>query len=49
MAGGQRRRAELARGLQQIAKLDRPVALDARHRRLAGGVAFGEIVDHRFA
>src|SRR5260370_17035097 len=39
--------AELARGLEQIAKLDRAVALDARHRRLAGRVAVGKIVDHR--
>ena len=49
MPGGQRRGAELARGLQQIAELDRAVALDARHRRLAGGIAVGEIVDHLLA
>ena len=49
MAGRQRRGAELARGRQQIAELDRAVALDARHRRLAERVAVGEIVDHRFA
>ena len=49
MPGRQRRGAEFARGLEQIAKLDRAVALDARHRRLARGVAVGEIVDHRFA
>jgi len=47
MAGGERLGAELARGLEQIAKLDRAVALDARHRRLAGRVAVGKIVDHR--
>ena len=35
MSGRQRLRAKLARGRQQIAKLDRAVALDARHRRLA--------------
>jgi len=49
MAGRERRRAEFARSLEQIAKLDRTVALDARHRRLAGSIAVGEIVDHRFA
>ena len=49
MSGRKRGGAELARGLEQIAKLDRAVALDARHRRLARGVAVGEIVDHRFA
>src|SRR4029077_8237167 len=47
MTGRERLRAELARGRQQIAKLDRAVALDARHRRLAGGVARGKAVDHR--
>src|SRR6202453_1619925 len=49
MPGCQRRGAEFARGLEQIAKLDRAIALDARHWRLARGVAVGEIVDHRFA
>ncbi len=49
MAGGERRGAELARGLQKVAELDRAVALDAGHRRLAERVAVGEIVDHRFA
>src|SRR3979411_602049 len=48
MPGRKRRGAELARGRQQIAKLDRTVALDTRHRRLAGSVAVGEIVDYRF-
>ena len=48
MAGGERGSAKLARGREQIAKLDRAVALDAGHRRLARGVAVGEIVDHRF-
>ena len=47
MAGRQHLGAELARGLEQIAELDRLVALDARHRRLAGHVALGEAVDHR--
>ena len=46
MAGRQRLGAEFARGLEQVAKLDRAVALDARHRRLARGVAVGEMVDH---
>ena len=49
MSGRQRAGAELARGRQQIAKLDRAVALDAGHRRLAERVAVGEIVDHGFA
>ena len=49
MSGRKRGSTELARGLEQIAKLDRAVALDARHRRLARGVAVGEIVDHRLA
>ena len=35
MTGGKRRGAKFARGRQQIAKLDRAVALDARHRRFA--------------
>src|SRR5450755_4352942 len=39
MSGRQRRGAEFARGLEQIAKLDRAVALDAWHRRLTRGVA----------
>ena len=33
---------------EQVAELDRPVALDARDRRLAGEIALGEAVDHRF-
>jgi flagellar hook-length control protein FliK len=48
MAGGERLRAEFARGVEQIVKLDRHVAVDARHRRLAVDVALGEAVDHRF-
>src|SRR6202007_929179 len=48
MSGRQHLGAELARGREQIAELDRLVALDARHRRLAGRVALGEAVDHRF-
>ena len=48
MPGRQDLGAELARGFQKIAKLDRLIALDARHRRLAGDVALGEAVDHRF-
>src|SRR5215831_10149804 len=40
--------AELARGRKQIAELDRLVALDAWHRRLARHIAFGEAVDHHF-
>ena len=49
MSGRQRLRAEFARGRQQIAELDRAVALDARHRRLAERVAVGEIVDDGLA
>jgi hypothetical protein len=49
MAGGERLRAELARGLQEVAELDRAVALDARHRRLAERVRVGEIVDDGLA
>ena len=49
VTGGECGGAELARGRQQIAELDRAVALDAWHRRLARGVAVGEIIDHRFA
>ena len=49
MPGRERLRAELAGGCQQIAKLDRSVALDAGHRRFAERVAVGKIVDHGFA
>ena len=48
MAGRQHLGAELARGRQQVAELDRLVALDARHRRLARHIALGEAVDHHF-
>ena len=48
MAGRQHFGAKLARRDQQIVKLDRHVAVDARHRRLAMHIAFGEAVDHRF-
>ncbi len=48
VAGRQHLGAELARGRQQVAELDRLVAVDARHRRLARHVALGEAVDHRF-
>ena len=40
--------AKLACGIEQIAEFDRLIALDARHRRLAGHVTRGEAVDHRF-
>ena len=49
MAGRQRVGAEVARGLEQVGELDRLVAGDAGHRRLAGEVAVGEAVDHRLA
>ena len=47
VAGRQHLGAELARGAEQIVELDRLVALDAGHRRLARDVALGEAVDHR--
>src|SRR5262249_62054919 len=46
MSGRQHLGAELPRGREQIAELDRLVALDAWHRRLARHVALGEAVDH---
>ena len=49
MAGGERLRAELARGLQEVAELDAAVALDAGHRRLAQRIGIGEIVDDGLA
>ena len=48
VAGRQHLGAELARGREEIAELDRLVALDAGHRRFAGDIAFGEALDHRF-
>ncbi len=47
MAGRQHLGAELARGVEQVVELDRHVAVDAGHRRLARDVALGEAVDHR--
>ena len=47
MAGRQHLRAEFARGRQEIAELDRLVAIDARHRRLACDIARGKAVDDR--
>ena len=47
VAGRQHLGAELARGAEQVAELDRHVAVDAGHRRLARDVALGEAVDHR--
>ena len=48
MAGRQHVGIEVAGGGQKIAELDRAVALDAGDRRLAGQIALGETVDHRF-
>src|SRR6185503_1033959 len=48
MPGRERMCTKLARGREQIAKLDRAVALDAGHRRFAERVAVGKIVDHGF-
>src|SRR5262249_38419280 len=45
VTGGQHRRAELARSRQQIVEFDRLVALDTRHRRLSGDIAFSEAID----
>src|SRR6185503_15898938 len=47
--GRERMCAKLARGRQQVAKLDRAVALDAGHRGFTERVAVGKIVDHGFA
>ncbi len=49
MAGGQRLGAELARGAQEVAKLHRAIAGDARHGRLAAQVGVGEGVHHLVA
>src|SRR6516164_3925809 len=49
MTGGERLRAEFARGLEQVAELDRTVAFDTGHRRFAERVALGKGCDHRFA
>src|SRR5262249_34891100 len=48
MPGRQHLGAELVRGREQIAELDRLVALDAWHRRLARHIALGEAVDYHF-
>src|ERR1035437_2286689 len=48
MAGRQHVGAQFARGDQQVVEFDRHVAFNAWHRRLAGDVALGEAVDHRF-
>src|SRR5205807_5655876 len=49
MAGGERLRAEFARSLEEVTELDRAVALDAGHRRLAERIALGKGVDHGLA
>ena len=41
-------RTEFARGVQEIVKFDRHVAVDAGDRRLAFDIALRETVDHRF-
>ncbi len=46
VAGRQNLGAQFARGRQQVAELDRHVAIDARHRRFARAVTLGETVDH---
>ena len=47
VAGGQNAGAKLACGSEKVAELDRLVAFEARHRRLAGDVTVGEAIDHR--
>ena len=49
VAGRQRVGAEVAGRAEQVGELDRLVAGDARHRRLAGDIAVGEAVDDRLA
>src|SRR5262245_7170799 len=46
MPGGQHLGAQLLRRLEQVAKLDRLVALDARDRCFAGEIAVCEAVDY---
>ncbi len=46
MPGGERVGAEIARGRQQVAELDRLIAAHAGDRRLAARVGVGEVVDH---
>ena len=48
VAGRQHFGAKLLGGAEQIVKLDRHIALDTGHRRLAVDVALREAVDHRF-
>src|SRR6185503_7403481 len=48
MTGCQNLGIQFARGDQQIMKLDRHIAIDARHRRFAMDIALGKTVDHRF-
>ena len=45
MAGQQRLRTEFARQPEHVGELHRAVALDARHRRLPGGIAGGKAID----
>src|SRR5262249_10646161 len=46
MTGGERMRAEIARGIEQVGELDALIAGDARDRRFARSVAFDEGLDH---
>ena len=46
VAGREHACAEIAGGAEQVGELDRTVALDARHRRLARRIALGETIDH---
>ena len=47
VAGRQHLGAQFARRAEQVLELDRHVAVDAGHRRLARHIALGEAVDHR--
>ena len=49
VAGGQRLGAQVAGDLQQVTELDRLIAADARHRRLAAQIGVGEVLHHRVA
>ena len=48
MPGRQHLGAQLSRGDQQVVELDRHIAFDARHRRLAVNVTFRKAIDDRF-
>ena len=49
MAGREHVGSEFPSGLQEVAELDRAIALDAGDRRLAREIAVGEAIDHRLS